>query len=299
MIAIGFVIRRARWLTAEADHSLLRATVNLFYPCLIADTIIGNPALKNAGNLALPPLVGLGTCFLGFGLCWLGARAMRLSRGKEARTFVYSTGMYNYGYTAIPIIEAVFDKQTMGVLFTHNLGAEVSIWIGASLILAAVSPRREWRKILNAPVIAIIICVVLNFCGARTWLPDFSLRASHSLGQCAVPLALVLTGATYADFIAELHPRGGLHIATGACLLRNGILPLFFLAIAKWLPCSVELKHVIVVQAAMPAAMMPIIIAKHYNGDPKIALQVVLFTSIAAFATIPFWIRAGLAFIGV
>src|SRR5438067_63479 len=121
----GFLIRRAGWLSAEADHSLLRLTVNLLYPCLIADTILGNSALKNPGNLALPPLVGFATCALGFAIAWAGARALRLERGTQTRTFSYCVGIYNYAYTAIPIVQALFDQQTMGVLFTHNLGVEI------------------------------------------------------------------------------------------------------------------------------------------------------------------------------
>ncbi|MEA3188936.1 MAG: malate permease [Chthoniobacter sp.] len=298
IVLAGFAIRRARWLTAEADRSLLRVMVNLLYPALIADATLGNNALRRMDNLAWAPLVGFSTVVLGFGVAWLGARALRLSPGKETRTFSYSVGVYNYGYTAIPVVQALFDKETMGVLFTHNLGVEVAFWLGAILILAAISPRREWHKIFTGPVIAVLVFTLLNLCHAQEWLPTFSLSATHSLGQCAVPLALILTGATLADHIAEMHPRVGWRIAAGACALRLGLLPVLFLALAKWLPCSIELKHVIIVEAAMPAAMLPIVIARHYNGDPKVALQIVLSTSVVSLITIPLWIRLGLAFVG-
>ena len=171
IVLAGFLIRRARWLTAEADHSLLRVTVNLLYPALIADAILGNPALEKIQNLAWPPLVGFATCVLGFTAAGLGARALRLPHGREARTFTYAAGLHNYGYTAIPIVLALFSKETMGVLFTHNLGVEIALWLGATLILARISPRREWRKILTAPVVAIVLFVALNLCGAHAWLP--------------------------------------------------------------------------------------------------------------------------------
>jgi len=71
------------------------------------------------------------------------------------------------------------------------------------------------------------------------------------------------------------------------------------LAAAKWLPLSVELKRVLVVQAAMPAGVMPIIIARHYGGQPLTAVQIVLGTTILALITIPLWLRLGLAWVGV
>ena len=116
IVLAGFFIRRRRWLTAEADHSLLRLTVNLLIPALIADSILGNPALEKIENLTWPPLVGLFTCFLGFGCAWLGARLLRLERGAETRTFCFGVGIYNYGYTAIPMVQTLFNKETTGVL---------------------------------------------------------------------------------------------------------------------------------------------------------------------------------------
>jgi len=299
IVAAGFVIRQMRLLTAEADQSLLRVCVNLLYPCLIVDSILANPALQQPANLLYPPLIGFGTVILGYAVGAVGARAMRLSTGKQTRTFAYTVGLYNYGYIAVPLAQALFDRETVGVLFTHNLGVEVAFWIGASIVLAAASPREDWRRIFNAPVIAIVASVILNFCHAQHWLPAFLLAAAHALGQSAIPLALLLTGATLRDLMAQTEPRGGLVVAAGACALRLGVLPLLFLLLAKWLPCSVELKRVIIIQAAMPAAMLPIVIVRHYDGDARTALTVVLTTTVFGLLTIPFWIRAGMVFVGV
>jgi malate permease and related proteins len=85
----------------------------------------------------------------------------------------------------------------------------------------------------------------------------------------------------------------------GAFLLRLGVLPFLFLLVARYLPCSTELKQVIVLEAAMPAAVFPIVISKHYGGDVNTALRVVLSTSVAGLITIPLWIRFGMKFVGL
>jgi len=54
---------------------------------------------------------------------------------------------------------------------------------------------------------------------------------------------------------------------------------------------------VLVVEAAMPAAVFPIIIARHYGGQPLTAVQVVLWTTAVGLLTCPLWIRAGLAWV--
>ena len=298
IIAAGFIIRRALWLTAEADQSLLRMGVNLLYPCLILDSILGNPALHDIGNITIAPVVGFLTVCFGYALAFAVARMLGLD-GKSAGTFAFTTGLYNYGYIPVPLVQSRYDRETLGVLFTHNLGVEISLWTVGVIILSAASPRESWRQFFNAPVMAILISLLLNFAHGGAWVPGFLLTTAHMLGQSAVPLALVLTGASLADQLKSVEPCGGLRVGAGASALRLGLLPLLFLLLARFLPCSVELKRVIVIQAAMPSAMIPIVLAKHYGGDTRIALTVVLATTLLGLLTIPLWLQVGLAFVGV
>jgi predicted permease len=112
-----------------------------------------------------------------------------------------------------------------------------------------------------------------------------------------VPLGLLTTGVSLADFLDE--PSKLLHrnIALAACAVRLGIMPVVMLCFARWMPFSVELKRVLVVEAAMPAAVFPIIIARHYGGQFLTAVQVVLWTTAVGLVTCPLWIRAGLAWV--
>ncbi len=299
IIAAGFAFRRTGLLTAEADCGLLRLSINVLYPCLILDAVLGNPALEKMGNVLLPPAVGFATALLGYGLCIVGARFLPLDE-KQARTFAFTAGMYNYGYIPIPLVQKFFDRDTMGVLFTHNLGVEIAFWtVGLLILTRGSSEKGGWRHLLNAPVFAIVIAVTLNFCGGHEWLPPFFLTTMHMLGQSYVPLVLVLTGATFADQL----PKNPFHIADvvtfAGCALRMLILPALFLLIARFLPCSVELKRIIVVQAAMPAAMLPVILAKHYGGDADTALKIVFSTGLLSLFTIPLWMRIGFHFVGI
>ena len=140
IIGAGFFIRRRGILSAQADASLLRICINVLYPCLILSTMVGNQALRRALNVWLPPLTGLAMVGAGYLVCYCGARVLRVPAGRELRTFTYVTGLYNYTYTAIPMVQKLFGAKTLGVLFTHNLGVEIAFWIGAGLIL---TPKTE------------------------------------------------------------------------------------------------------------------------------------------------------------
>ena len=84
-----------------------------------------------------------------------------------------------------------------------------------------------------------------------------------------------------------------------ACTLRLGVLPSLFLLLAKFLPASTELKQVILLQSAMPAAVFPIILARQYGGDPATAVRVVVITSLGGLVTIPLWLQAGLKWLNL
>ena len=119
------------------------------------------------------------------------------------------------------------------------------------------------------------------------------LTAIHWLGQSAIPLALLMIGAVVADHLPEM--RGGrcARVMAMSSVVRLLIMPLLFVLLARYLPCSTELRRVIVVEGAMTSAVLPIALTKHYGGDPRTALQVVLGTSLAGLVTIPLCIQWG------
>lgn len=303
IVFAGFLIRRIGMLSVHADATLLRVCVNVLYPCLIAATVVGNPALRQGVNVWAPPLAGFLTAAMGYAVCHAGAKFLRLPDGPEKRTFVYVTGLYNYGYMAIPVVEKLFGAKTLGVLFTHNLGVEIAFWMGFSLIM---SPKARgngaawWRKALNAPVIAIVLSLALNAATGDRALPEWIGGGARMLGAAAIPMALLLTGATLADFLVELRTaHSGAAVLAMASVLRLGVLPLGFFALARFAPASVELKRVLVVQAAMPCAMLPIVLAKHYGGNAGMAVQIVFVTTLLALLTIPTWIHFGMWLVGL
>ena len=298
VIVAGYVIRTIGWLTEDADASLMRVIVNFLYPCLIVDTMLGNPAMQNVANLLLAPLIGFGTIVLGFALSFATARLLALGDDRIQRTFAFTTGMYNYGYVPLPLVQKLFDAPTTAVLFVHNVGVEIALWTAGVGLMSGKerTARRGWHHVFNAPVLAIVAAILLHFAGAHRWLPEIAMSAVHNIGITAIPLGLLLSGATFADQMKRRMPDRNTRVAMAAALLRLGLLPALMLLLARWLPAPVELRRIIVIQAAMPCAVMPVILAKHYGGDSATAMRIVLVTSTLALLTIPLWLQLGFRF---
>lgn len=299
VMGLGVLLRRLEWLTAEADASLLRLVVNVLYPCIIFENVHANPALRDPGNLGWAPLVGFVTMVGGMAVCHYAGRLLGFTVGTGLRTFAFSAGIYNYAYITVPLVQELFGRQTLGVLFVHNVGAEAAIWMVGILLLAGESLRTGWRRMLNPPFWALLVAVGVNLTGLDRFVPDVALAVVHALAVCAIPMGILLSGATMGEHVFR-RPADLFDVRTslGAVALRLGALTGLFLLLARYGPFSADLKHVILVQAVMPAAFLPLVLVKHYGGQPLVAVRVVLATVVASIALIPLWLRLGLAWLG-
>jgi predicted permease len=267
LIGVGVGLRRCHVVEGTAETSIIRVVVHLCMPCLAFDTIVGNASLRLPGNLILPPFAGFVLTCVGMGVAYAAARTIGLGKGTGLRTFALSAGV------------------------------DLAIWSVGILVLTGSSLRSGWKRLVSPMFITILAAIAVNVLGLSPYVPGFARSMVHSLAVCAVPLGLLMTGVNLANYLDD--PMKLLHrnVALGACAVRLAVLPVIMLCFAYVLPCSDELKRVIVVQAAMPAAVLPIIIAQYYGGQPLTAVQVVLSTTAAGLVTCPLWIRAGLAWL--
>ncbi len=295
IVGIGIALRRLELLTEAADQSLLNLVIKLLYPCLIFENVLGNPALRSPANLLLPPLIGFATMGFGILAALYCGRILGMKIGEGRRTFAFTAGIYNYAYIPIPLITALYGRETLGVLLVFNVGCEAAIWTIGILVLCGLPLGKGWRLLANPPVCALLAAIAVNLSGLNSRIPVVAIDVVHLCGVCAVPLGLILIGATLADIILE-KPLVLLDrlVTPAACILRLAVLPAAMLLIARYLPASPELRRVIVMQAAMPAAILPVVIAKHYGGRPDTAAQVAVATNFLGLLIIPFWLRIGL-----
>ena len=150
IVVIGIFMRKWNWLTEEADKSLLRLTINLLTPCLIFDSVLQNQALKQIDNLILAPVIGLGGVALGMAVGFALNKISGLRERTSISTFILCIGLYNYGYISVPLANSLFNRETIGVLFVHNLGVEIAIWT-LGLMLLSGSTKGSWKNIFNPP----------------------------------------------------------------------------------------------------------------------------------------------------
>jgi predicted permease len=266
IMGTGFIIRRTGFISDKGDHALMKLTVNIFLPALALDKIIGNPLLTSSSIVLWAIGLGFGFVLVALAICYALGPLLGLKEGKGRRTFSITCGITNYGFMALPVMAVVFPgDQVLGVLFLHSLGIELAIWtLGVTILSGATRP--QWKLLVNGPVIAIVAGLTLNFTGLHSYIPGVVSTVFSAFGACAIPV---------------------------------GLLPLIMLATIATLNIATELKQVIIIQAAMPAAVFPIVLARHYGGHPVTAVQVVIFTTLGSALTMPLVIALALRWINL
>ena len=315
IVTVGIFFRRTGQITRETERPLFRLTVDLLLPCLIFDRVLRTDAFSDPQNLWLPPLLGFGLTAVGilFGLCiaFLPSRQNGMETWEQRRTFSGCVGLLNYGFVPIPLVIALFpnDSRMLGVLFVQNLGVELACWTIVLFTLMGRIDGKSLRHVINAPSIAIVLSVSLNLLGNSRLVPDafhehvapcfdFLLMAIHLLGAAGIPLSIVLIGTIFAEHFhrEEIKERlpSTLKIAFWSALLRLFVMPAIFVALAVALPCTVEIKQVLIVHGAMGSAILPMALTTHYAGDPKTAFDTIVSNASLSVLTLPIWIAVGL-----
>ena len=308
LMGTGAALRRLGILTPAGDATLIALAVNVTYPCFILQKIVGNKALLRPENVWLPLACGALFMLVGGALSWLAAPLFRLREPVTRRTFALACSIQNYGYLPIPVMTVLFpDGDWSGVLFVYSLGVELVLWT-AGVWLMQPGSHGTLRKMVNPVVLSILVGLALNCIDWQPllapeapmgWALDSIRRASFLLGQCAVPLGLLVVGATLGDLVGRPGWLADARAAIGGVVMRLGVLPAMMLGIMLVLPvASTDFRHVVAIQAAMPAAVFPMIIARRHGGDEATAMRVIVVTTLVSLLTIPFAVRLALRLIG-
>ncbi len=296
LIVAGAVLRATGILHKEHDDGVMRLIYTVMLPCFMLDKILGSAVLKSGSVVLSSMVLGFALILVGITLGVLVGRLMGLERGTGIRTFALAAGCQNYGFTAAPVVEILWTTGTLAILFVHNIGVELAIW-SVGVILITGERGISWRKLVNGPVIAVCGGLLLVALGWDVHCVGPARKAMSMIGVGAFPLAILITGCTIMDLVHTEKPT--FKIIFGASLVRLVLAPIVFLAAAKFLPIAIELRQVLVVQAAMPAAMAPIMLARLFGGRPAIAVQIVVFTTIMSLFSLPWIITLGCDWIGL
>ena len=295
LLGVGAFARSVGWLRAEADASLSMVTIRILYPCFILFHILENGDTRIEGATFLMIAIGFASILTGFFLAWVVSKVLRLEE-ESVRTFRFCAGIFNYGFIAIPVALAFFDSNIVVYIILFNLGVEIAIWTIGILILTA--NKLSLKGLLNPPAIAVIVGLVLQTTGGKNLMPSCFWEVVEILGQCSIPIGLLLIGGSFYQLMDNFRFSNGLRTEIASLLVRNLFFPCLVISFiaSNFCPRDIPfLREVLVIQAAMPAGIFAVVIVSNYSANSVTAMRTISVTMLASLLTLPIWLSIGFA----
>jgi len=228
-IALGFTLTKTKILPANSGPTIAKLETWMFAPSLSFVTMARYCTPKILGEnvrlIIISSVFVIAAVFIAIALSHLFVREKSPERG----IFQYALTFANHGFLGDPLILAVFGEEMLFYykLFTFPMYIVTYTW-GLSVIIPTKEKSNPLKKLLNPPLIALCIGMIVGLLGIGDNLPDFMTSTLDSLKSCMGPLAMILCGITVARFdIKEMITAKKVYIAA---VLRLLIIPTCFIS---------------------------------------------------------------------
>jgi predicted permease len=283
--AIGFIL--AKWVKIN-PRPISQVIFYVFSPILVFKLII-NSQLSN--NDILRTLLFAFILMVGVGLLtWIIGGILRLDRRTLAAVMITAMFM-NAGNYGLPLTSFAFGETALAfasvffvinAMFTNTIG----IVIASS---GSMSVMKAIKGLLKFPAIYALALGIL-FLQFKWQLPSGLDRSVTLLSNAAIPCMLVLLGMQLVNI------RMGGHtlplILTSS--MRLLIAPLLAFGLTRLFGMTGPSYQAVVLEAAMPVAVLTTILATEFDAEPSFVTTAVLITTLLS----PLTLTPLLAFLG-
>lgn len=285
----GFLFNHYKLIPRSAETVLSRFTTLLFMPALTLYSNIVECRIDSIGTYGSLVFYGAAFCLAAMGLAMLLAKRFGRGDPDDTSVFRYALTFPNTGAVGTPLILAFFG--TAG-LFQYNLfllvtNVMILAW-GVPGLLAArdkLTLRKLLKYVFNLNFNMMILGMGLGLLGAGTWLPEISLTTMRDLGNCYVPVALLMTGFTIADYdFSDVFGDKRVYLYT---LLRLVVIPLVFCGILLAFDAPLLVATMVGLTYACPCGMNVVVYPAAYGKNCKLGASMVCMTSVGSIVTVP------------
>ncbi len=288
---IGLGLLWRLWQPAGLDAESTRRAItglvfHLLLPALVLKVLweakLGLDTLRIAA-------VGAGGVFFGMGLGWLGSRLLRLSP-LQTGAVLLATGFPNTTYLGLPVLEATFGPWARGIAIQYDVFACSPLVLTLGIFLAGYYGERDeeegpFLRLVKAPPLwAAALAVSLNLSAIP--LPPWLGAWLEALARTVVPLMVISLGM---GLSARGFRRASLLPLAWITAVQLFLIPLFALLLARRLGLSGEVLQAVVLEAAMPAMVLGVVLCDRFGLDTPLYAASVTLTTALSLLTLPLW----------
>lgn len=283
LMAVGLLLAKFRVLTKETRKILSDFSFSIFLPCSILKSYLTSMDISVLKNCSLLLMVAT---LLQVLYVVINKVCYRRQPAEHVPFLRYMTLCSNSGFLGAAISQGLYGD--FGLLYNSifMLPQRIFMWtIGMSYFRGKEIEKGSLLKAIFHPCLsAMYIGLVLTLTGIT--LPAVVQNGVKSIGDCMIPVAMLITGS----ILADMNPKDFLDWeSVYFSVIRLFGLPMMAYLCCKWIPMDEIAKSIAVLMAGMPAATVTVLFAAKYNGDVRFATKCVVLTTMLSIITIPLW----------
>jgi predicted permease len=288
--SLGYILVKKNILSHEGLDALSRLVIQIIFPALILSQMLKSFNFNLYPNWWIFPLISLAITVLGLAVGWLLLKLSGLKAHKLQ--FVSLVAFQNSGYLPLAMAAAIFTGQQASdifiFIFLFLLGFDLVAWsLGIYMLTYEKQVKFKLQSLFSAPVIANLTSLALIALGLNKFIPDVLWKPLSMVGNCTLPLAMVVVGGN----IALVQLKDIDKKVTSIFLLgKLIILPALGILVVLRLALPHLLGFLIVMQLAMPSATSLSVIIRRFNKQDALISQGVFFSHIIGLLTIPLFL---------
>ncbi|MDP2830996.1 MAG: AEC family transporter [Candidatus Omnitrophota bacterium] len=287
---LGYLLVKKNILSHDGLDALSRLVIQIIFPALIFAQMLKNFSFNLYPDWWIFPLISLAITVTGLSVGWL---LLKLSGIKTHKLqFLSLVAFQNSGYLPLAMAAAIFTgqqaKDIFIFIFLFLLGFDLVAWsLGIYLLTYEKQVKFKLQSVFSPPVIANLTTLALIALGLNKFIPDVLFKPLSMVGNCTLPLAMLVVGGNVALVQLKNIDRRTTFIFLLGKLV---ILPILGIVIVLKLALPHLLGFLIVMQLAMPSATSLSVIIRRFNKQDALISQGVFFSHIIGLLTIPLFL---------
>ena len=280
LAAVGFLVTKKGFFSAKTRQDMTNVVVYVILPCSIFHSFEESLTLEVLRQCLIVFIIALSVQIL-----YLILNPILYRRFPVERRVVmqYATICNNAGFMGLPVIGSVFGAT--GVLYGSIVLIPIRLFmwtVGLSLFTKS-DKKQSFKRLATHPCIwAVILGFAYMFIPWR--LPIFLSDAINLLGQCTLPLAMIIVGSILSEInIKAVFEKAAFYYS----FIRLIAIPAVIFTVLRLIGTDPVVMGVSVLSAAMPAALISAMLAQKYGRDAEFASKIIFVSTLFSLVTLP------------
>ncbi len=292
MILIGVYLYKSKHLSNESSRQLSWIIVNITNPITLLCAALAEEQKVSAAEVGIAFLCFVVMYAILIPLAYL--IPVLLGVDKSRRYAYRMLAIFgNVGFIGIPFASAVLGPKSLIFVSLCGLTFNMIMYTYgvASLKKTAIEqhPDEEvtsdfsLKNIINSGTIMAIITITVYLSDVK--VPDGVHTTLKYIGNCTTFMSMIVLGVSVAQMVPrEVFTRWRLYVFV---IVRQILVPILLIFILKPFITNELILHTVTVMSAMPAANLPLMMAKQFGVKEDMISAGIILTTVTSIITIP------------